>query len=712
MATEDGGGSAEADSAHPKPIRSICASMTSEDVSKTASKKTKRKKARPGESDGVGSGQGAATDGRGLLPIRQDGQDAAASGEPSSPEAPGPDWLRRSDAVDQSSTGGTPRTPDFRSDPTYHRMQELMTGSLARLERQQRGSLQALQAACGEVKELMQQRAACASSLVSSASSSASPHEALSFVKGLGALGVLKPEELDLSSMQAFQKSLAKTPQKDKAAVPALVVTPPPQQGQAGSTKAGGNQASAKLLTVSGATKQKSEVATRFGSLMVAGGVDGFEASEDLGTSVEEDGKPRNTCKGISPSTAMRVREMALKAYELREEDPTSCCGRIANRGDFEAVCGAIILINAVYVGVQSQIQMKEAISKETENVSWLLPDFLFCMCFSIEFFIRAYAQGRRKFFTSETHLWNYFDGINVLFSIVDMVSTLLDLQVSGALSVLRLARLARILRILRLSGKLPLVRNLTVMLHSVTVSFGSIVPALMLFAMTVYIFGVGIMQGAIQYIRLEEDGDESVKMDKELLALYFGSIESVFWTLIACVSGGHDWANVAEPIVHIGVGYAFLFLIYIMFTIFALLNILTGVFVNAASQTSTLTREIATDSAIAEMMMYEVHLMSLFKSADMEADGLLSQEEFALLMGDERNRAFLNALHLDFNCIERVFEVMDQDGSGQLDLAEFVETCVSLRGEATALHVRFLADDMAKLDKKIENILEVLGDR
>merc|ERR1719478_1665017 len=101
--------------------------------------------------------------------------------------------------------------------------------------------------------------------------------------------------------------------------------------------------------------------------------------------------------------------------------------------------------------------------------------------------------------------------------------------------------------------------------------------------------------------------------------------------------------------------------------------------------------------------MMYETHLMDLFKSADKSNNGLLDEKEFTALMNDERNRAFLNALNLDFSCIEKVFAVMDADASGQLDLAEFVETCVALRGEATALHMRFLADDLTRLHTKLD---------
>jgi len=145
------------------------------------------------------------------------------------------------------------------------------------------------------------------------------------------------------------------------------------------------------------------------------------------------------------------------------------------------------------------------------------------------------------------------------------------------------------------------------------------------------------------------------------------------------------------------------------MFTAFALLNIVTGVFVTASSKSTSLSREMATEEMVQEMYVYETYLWSMFQEADMSGDGLLDRAEFMALMSDEGNRAFLSGMKLDVNCVERVFDMMDADGSGQLESAAFVETCVSHRGDATALHVRFLQDDILKITRSIKELKDAV---
>merc|ERR1719326_2475212 len=98
-------------------------------------------------------------------------------------------------------------------------------------------------------------------------------------------------------------------------------------------------------------------------------------------------------------------------------------------------------------------------------------------------------------------------------------------------------------------------------------------------------------MQGVKGYLE-DQDDAKGAKISK--LSRHWGSLDKSLWTLVGAVTGGVDWMDVAEPITELGALYVMFFLAYIGFVLFGLLNILNGVFVNAALQASATNRELA----------------------------------------------------------------------------------------------------------------------
>merc|ERR1719238_2003818 len=97
----------------------------------------------------------------------------------------------------------------------------------------------------------------------------------------------------------------------------------------------------------------------------------------------------------------------------------------------------------------------------------------------------------------------------------------------------------------------------------------------------------------------------------------HYGSVGSTVWTLLGAVTGGYDWSDVAEPVASINVFYKLTFLAYILFVFFAVLNILTGIFVNVAIDSCAMNREIAIDSALSNKNDMIKEVVNLFMEAD-----------------------------------------------------------------------------------------------
>ena len=58
---------------------------------------------------------------------------------------------------------------------------------------------------------------------------------------------------------------------------------------------------------------------------------------------------------------------------------------------------------------------------------------------------------------------------------------------------------------------------------------------------------------------------------------LYFGSLADSMLSLFMSISGGVSWENVVTPLKAVSVAWVFLFLFYVSFTYFAVLNVVTA---------------------------------------------------------------------------------------------------------------------------------------
>mmetsp|Transcript_10796 Transcript_10796/g.30573 ORF Transcript_10796/g.30573 Transcript_10796/m.30573 type:complete len:260 (+) Transcript_10796:3-782(+) len=246
-------------------------------------------------------------------------------------------------------------------------------------------------------------------------------------------------------------------------------------------------------------------------------------------------------------------------------------------------------------------------------------------------------------------------------------------------------------------------------MLHSLTNCAESFMPALLLLCMVMYIFGLSFMQGCISYIKeAREVGTVLSGPQLAELESRFGSLAATFWTLLGMVSGGVDWLDVSVLICKLGPFYVISLITYINFVQMGLMNILTGIFVNAAHQASALNREIAIDQTISTRKAIVNELMRLFIEVFADCDQpekSLSWEEFESKFTDERIKAYFLSLDLDMSSVSKVYDVIDADGTGQIELEEFVEACVNFRGTAKAVDFVIMQRQVEKLAGQLDSV-------
>jgi len=382
----------------------------------------------------------------------------------------------------------------------------------------------------------------------------------------------------------------------------------------------------------------------------------------------------------------------------------------------------AMILINSVFIGIEVQGEthfwIHKSIQKGADPVEWDSTNFwprvhIVFLCWMIfELCLNIYAQ-RKDFLLGTDRGWNLFD---VLIVGLDFVMQIVDSTSVVFLRVLRLLRIARILRAFRVVKFLRGIRN---MLISMSGSFISLMSAILIMGIFVYVVSLIMMQGVAYELgvaagveggrRLESGHDLDSAFfwtgglaETEQLALFYGSIQRTMLTLFMSVTGGIDWRVAAYPLARLGMWYSVLWVGYIAFMVLGVLNILTGIFVDAAMQSMNGDRDNVVATRIEENQSLIKGINALFKATDKDGSGFLSEEEFEMLLEDVEMVAYLDAMGIDISEVKYLWRLLDADHSGQISINECVAGFLRMKGPARAIDIVELLHENQTLMKQI----------
>jgi hypothetical protein len=165
-------------------------------------------------------------------------------------------------------------------------------------------------------------------------------------------------------------------------------------------------------------------------------------------------------------------------------------------------------------------------------------------------------------------------------------------------------------------------------------------------------------------------------------VGLYYNSVTLSCLTLFQAVTGGLDWREVLKPLVDDVSPYIALpFCFYIAFTVLAMLNVITGIFVESALTA-------ARSSKDAEV---QFQMRRLFLRIDADSSGFVSWEEFNDMLVEPSMLRCFKLLGVDPSEASGLFRLLDTDCSGEIDAEEFVMGCLRLQGSAKAIDLATL---------------------
>merc|ERR1712187_624582 len=100
-------------------------------------------------------------------------------------------------------------------------------------------------------------------------------------------------------------------------------------------------------------------------------------------------------------------------------------------------------------------------------------------------------------------------------------------------------------------------------------------------------------------------------------ISVSYGNIVSSCVTLIASISGGLDWIEASWPLLQIDPMYLLLYMAFVMFCVFGLMNILTGIFVANTKEVSQVDRDIVIRAQLKDRKSFANQFKSVLRTID-----------------------------------------------------------------------------------------------
>jgi hypothetical protein len=367
----------------------------------------------------------------------------------------------------------------------------------------------------------------------------------------------------------------------------------------------------------------------------------------------------------------------------------------------YEMANAVAIIVNALVIAWETQ-HAAELVPVKANEVYFDVFMLFFCAVFTGDLLLRLLAQGSLFFYTTEWK-WNWFDVLVVLGSNIEGIAFLTDNRDDwfSKYSLLRVLRLVRVVRFVRALRSIVFFRDLRITVSVLSGSLMPMMPFVVIMTLIFMTFGILFTDGANDYM-------VSNGVDPELTR-YYGSLHVTMATLFKAISGGIDWEVAAEPLGSLSAVYPMIFYGYMMFSVFALLNVINAMFIDTTLQRSRQDRDFVVQTEQAGKRNFLDTMERLFTELDRDCTGTISMAELSERFQDPKISAYFKAIDLKVYKIKRLFTLLDVDRSGSIDHVEFRKGCDRLRGDASQLDQAIIQYQMKALWKDVKVMRELL---
>jgi hypothetical protein len=203
------------------------------------------------------------------------------------------------------------------------------------------------------------------------------------------------------------------------------------------------------------------------------------------------------------------------------------------------------------------------------------------------------------------------------------------------------------------------------------------------------HFFAVLICQGTTEY-------RVNIDMPDHELDDYYGTLPLALYSLFAAASQGIDWDSALRPLYRLDAFFPLAFIVYIIVTLYGVMNVVTSVFVDSAIMSSQHYKDLIILEKLHAREVAVKHMKEVFKQIDQEVfkqidqdnSGTINANELEYFLTDPDLNEYVSALGISVEDSRMLFRLMDPEQVGRIDASEFCEGCLRLQGEAKSIDV------------------------
>eukprot|EP00747_Dinoflagellata_sp_TGD_P146332 gnl/TRDRNA2_/TRDRNA2_176687_c12_seq3.p1 gnl/TRDRNA2_/TRDRNA2_176687_c12~~gnl/TRDRNA2_/TRDRNA2_176687_c12_seq3.p1 ORF type:complete len:204 (-),score=35.07 gnl/TRDRNA2_/TRDRNA2_176687_c12_seq3:392-1003(-) len=174
----------------------------------------------------------------------------------------------------------------------------------------------------------------------------------------------------------------------------------------------------------------------------------------------------------------------------------------------------------------------------------------------------------------------------------------------------------------------------------------------------------------------------------------------SLYWAS----TGGDSWRYIGEPLGIIGWHTHGLFLVYISFFMFVVVNAVTALIVQSTILMGESDHAKDVQEEIKKRNDYIDVVKQMFCIVDEDHNGELSWGEFqrVLLHNDDEVMSFAKSLRFDIDDLKTVFTLLSQHGERTVKVEAFVDGCIKLRGVAKSTDLQCVLHCNERMEEQL----------
>jgi len=225
------------------------------------------------------------------------------------------------------------------------------------------------------------------------------------------------------------------------------------------------------------------------------------------------------------------------------------------------------------------------------------------------------------------------------------------------------------------------LISELRAIVSSIVGSFRSLVWVVVLLLLMIYIVAVFFTQSITDHlVDASSDPAFALSSDEQDLRYFFGTLGRAILSLWQAMSGGMDLDALAGPLFRkISFTTGFAFASFIAFALLALMNVVTGVFV----QTALLSAKDEEDNFMTSQI---IALFNIAEKGGTGSGSMIGWDEIVECLEGPLQTKEWKSLGVSAEDAKYLFRLLDIDNSGEVAFEEFMGGALRLSGNAKAV--------------------------